>query len=497
MLPLILPLLLSPFQLLVRFTESLLSGFQGLDAASVPVAMNMPELLAEALTGQAELELLRLEGVPAINEDQSALLYMQSCPEGRIVGCSFVVGEKAGAAFALTGTVQQRSETSPTDAGHASPPPPELLVQLLILDVEQMHDALEVELVYSADTAHSFADTVPAMLADVVEGWVGQVVDIREFEPVEDPDAELEREEAARELTDLEAELGEVEGSRAQGEMSGEPERQARPKMSHDDLLAQYEGKRNPWDEMEISSRQYLAWWNSGWDYNSWSCRFDGRKGTVLVRAHGGWGLAPTHGLYWGRAALDENNNTEELYAAQETMLGGSLQLGAGVGYGLTPSVEIELGVARDGGAFEADIKQQNADGGLTDRRVETFGQGLLHAWAGARVVPGPTLPLRPVLGAGVGYWMAKDLENHTTSPLVELPNYPSTHILSLRALAGAELRLHDRLDLVIQAPLHLLLGGTAPQEYREDRGILGEDHQPGAGPKLAGSLQLAVQARL
>ena len=462
--------------------------------AAVPVAMDMPGLLADLLVERDDLEIIRLEQAPAIH-DQSAAVYMESCPEGQVVGCSFVVGEAAGAAFALTGTVRTTSEAPSVDDEDA--PLPELTVDLQILDVEQMHDALTVELVYTAETADSFADAVPDMLADVVEGWVGQVVDIREFEPDTSIEDEADRELSAAELAELEGELGEVEGSRTHGDLTTAPQRVDRDKLTHKELLAQYEGKRNPWDQMELTSKEYLAWWNSGWDYNSWSRRFDGRKGKVLVRAHGGWGLQPTHGLYWGRVALDDQAHTEDAYASQETLTGSALQLGVGVGYGLTPTVEVELGVARDGGQYEADIKQQNADGGLTDRRVETFPQGLLHAWAGARIVPAPTAILRPVLGVGVGYWVGNDVTKHTDIPLSDLPPFASTHILGLRGLVGAELRLADKLDLVVQAPLHLLLSGTSPQVYDEGYGILTEDHDPGTGPLLAGGVQLAVQARL
>ena len=474
----------------------LISGFQGQDAASVPVAMDLPDVLADVLANQEDLELLRLGRAPAIH-DQSASLYLEACPDGQVVGCTFVVGEAADAAFALTGTVRQHGEAPlPLEDG-APPPPPELMVELQILDIQQVQEALTVELIYTADTAGGFADSVPDMLNDVVEGWVGQVVDIREFEPDDDLEEEVNREMAARELTELEGELGEVAGSRSHADLTTAPRREARAKLTHNELLAQYEGKRNPWDQMELGSREYLAWWNSGWDYNSWSRRFDGRKGKLLARVHGGWGIQPSHGLYWGRVALDEQASTEEAYASQETVLGSALQLGVGVGYGLTPTVELELGVARDGGQYEADIKQQNADGGLTDRRVEAFSQGLLHAWGGVRIVPVPTSPLRPLLGLGAGYWMGNDVTFHTDIPLSDLPEYPAPHILSVRGLVGAELRLADMLDLVLQAPIHLLLSGTAPQVYDEERGVLIEDHQPGNGPVLAGSVQLALQARI
>lgn len=496
MLPLLLPLLFPSPTHAQDHVPVLVSGFEGADAASVPVAMDMPGLLADVLSNQDDLELILLENAPAIH-DQTATVYMESCPDGQIVGCTFVVGEAAGAAFALTGSIQTIPSAPPIMEDGEEPPPPELSVALQILNVEQMHDALEVELVYTAETADSFADTLPDMLNDVVEGWVGQVVDIREFEPDTSDEDEADRELSAAELAELEGELGEVEGSRSHGDLTTAPKREDRPKLSHKELFAQYEGKRNPWDQMELTSKEYLAWWNSGWDYNSWSRRFDGRKGQLLLRAHGGWGLQPTHGLYWGRVALDELANTEEAYASQQTVVGGALQLGLGVGYGLTPTVELELGVARDGGQYEADIKQQNADGGLTDRRVETFPQGLLHAWAGARIVPAPTSVLRPVLGAGVGYWMGNDVTKHTDIPLSDLPPFASPHILGLRGLVGAELRLADQLDLVLQAPLYLLLSGTSPQVYDEDYGILTEDHDPGTGPMLSGGVQLAVQARI
>ena len=294
MLPLlVLPLLPLPAQAQDAATV-LISAFKGQDAASVPVAMSMPNLLEAALATQSDIELMRLDQAPPIHEQQASL-YMDACPDERVSGCTFVVGEAAGAAFALTGTVTRHVEQQPLTEG-ADPPSPEMLVQLQILDIDQMHEALSVELVYTADTADSFSDAVPSMLSDVVEGWVGQVVDIRDLELDEDPDAYLGREEAARELSALEGELGEVEGTRTHGDLTTAPRREERAGISHSELLARYESKRNPWDEMGLTSREYLAWWNSGWDYNSWSRRFDGRKGQVLLRAHGGWGIKAARG---------------------------------------------------------------------------------------------------------------------------------------------------------------------------------------------------------
>ncbi len=501
MLPLLLPLplpLLLPSPALAQDTiPVLISGFQGLDAESVPLAMELPELLTEVLEDEPDLDLLLLSKAPKVH-DQSASLYMETCPEGEVVGCTYVVSEAAGAAFALTGTVRRQGETAPLDLDEdEEPPPPELLIDLLILDIGAYEEALQVELIYTQDTANSFADTVPEMLNDVIEGYVGQVVDIRVFEPDDDLEEEYDREVAAQELSALEGELGEVAGSRTHGDLTTKPTREDRPRISHKELLAKYEGKNNPWDEIELSSREYLNWHNSGWDYNSWSRRFDGRKGQLMFRVHGGWGQMPSHGLYWGRVALDEYVTTQEAYASQETAVGSALQLGLGVGYGLSPTLELELGVAREGGQYLTDIKQQNHDGSLTDRSVERFPQGPLHAFAGARIVPSPTSTLRPLIGAGVGYWMGRDVTVHTDIPLSALPEFGATHILSVRGLVGAELRLSDHFDLVLQAPLHLLLSGTSPQVYDEDYGVLTEEHDPGNGPFLAGGIQLAAQARL
>ena len=127
----------------------LISGFQGQDAASVPVAMDLPDVLADVLANQEDLELLRLGRAPAIH-DQSASLYLEACPDGQVVGCTFVVGEAADAAFALTGTVRQHGEAPlPLEDG-APPPPPELMVELV-------HACLEGDLARAKEAQRTVA----------------------------------------------------------------------------------------------------------------------------------------------------------------------------------------------------------------------------------------------------------------------------------------------------------------------------------------------------
>jgi len=425
--------------------------------------------------------------------DQPAERYMDSCPGGQVIGCTYVLAEAAGAAFALTGTVRALPPTDGEEGGEET----EFLVRLSILDVETYEEALEVELVYTSDTEESFADAVPNMLRDVVEGWVGQVVDIRA--PASEPQTEdqINREVTGRELDELQDELGEVEGSRTAGELTTAPRREERERFKHEEMLTAYDGRPAPWEEMEITSRQYLAWWNSGWDYPSWSRRFEGRKGQVMLRLLGGYGATPTHALYWGRTAFDTQAQPLDSQAVQELRTGGGSHLGVSLGYGITPTVEIELGVAREGGVYEVDVRQQDSSGGLVDRRVESFPQGLLHAWIGARVAPMPTSPLRPTVGAGLGYWLGHDAEDHTEIPLATLPVHPAPHVLSLRLVAGGEFRLTDKLDLILQAPVHLLLAGTEPSVYDEGLGVLTERYEPGGRAVLAAGVQLGAQLRL
>ena len=467
----------------------LLSAFSPEQVEATALALRMPDILKAELGVDERFALIGLEQVRNVGE-LSATMYMDSCPPGQLVGCSYVVGEAAQAAYAITGTVSVADEVEAAEEGEEEPET-ELHVKLIFLNIEEYREVLEVPLVHSADTEDSFADSVAMMLGDLTEGYVGRAVDIREAEPA-DPNGAVDKEAAARDLEALYDELGEVETDTGQDEDAG-PSRVQRVHYTLDEMVEKEAGNE-PWAELGMSPKEYVRWWNSGWDVGSWRQMQLGRKGQVLLRAFGGWGYGPTHAFYRGRWAQDNLLNLVEVYGSHEVLYGGGSSLGLAVGYGITPALEVEAGLSREGGVFWTGVFQE-IDRSDPYRRVEEqFVNSVLQVALGARYVPLPTLPVRPLAGLGLVYWRGTVLEDHTEKPRQELPSFSRPHMVGARALLGFEAKVWRKLGLFVQAPLTLRLAGGASEVYDEDGYALENKTYPGEPGRFGAGVQAGVQ---
>ncbi len=484
----------------------LVTAFEGADLEAEALAERMPQILADELSIEG-IQLLDVWDNPPVG-DTLAPMYLDACPHGQLEGCSFVLGEGAKAAYVILGRVRTLDPPEPPplpeDAAEPveppEPPPVEREVTLRILDIGAYEEVLSVVLVHTRDSEDSFADAVPLMIQDAAEGWVGDKVDIRTT-VTKDEDG-VDKDAAAQDLDALSQELGEVDGHGESLDTS-EPRYEERPRKSLAQLLEENPGRPAPWDDWGITPRQYTAWWNSGWDFYSWSRRLRGRKGQLLLRAHGGWGLGPTHTLYYGRAAYyGDGLLDEEFYTTHEVATGLGSHLGLSLGYGILPTVEIEAGASREGGKYNIDARMVYNPGEVdVPREVSEEPAGTPQVWVGARWVPMPQLNLRPVAGLGVAWWFGNALEEEQV-PISDLATFYPALITSVRGLVGAELRLHDKLDLFLQLPLHLLVAGTSPAVLDEQilTGAeygLDDKREPGKPVPIAASLQLGAQLRL
>ena len=487
----------------------LVAPFEAQDRQATELALRMPAILRAELEADPDMQVLDPAAIPDIG-DTAAALYLEVCPPGQLEGCSYVVGEAGGAAYAVLGTVRtlepqpapfSLDDAEVLDSADQTEPELETEITLRILDVKFYNEVLQVVLVHTPSTEDSFADAVLLMMQDAAAGWVGGEVDIRTTVAAPEP-SRVNQGEAQRELDDLSQELGEVEGQ-GRASSAGEPSREDRPRLTMEQLLARDDP--SAWQDLDLSARQYLSWWNSGWNFASWSKRLDGRRGQLLLRAHGGLGLGPTHALYYGREAYRTTASStllEEVYVTHELATGLSSHAGLSVGYGITPSLEIEAGASREGGRYAVDARYVFLpDGDEADRQITDDPQGTPQVYLGVRWAPLPASPLRPVGGLGVAWWFGHTLGDDDL-PTGDMPAFTAPLLTPLRALAGAELRLMPGLDAVLMVPIHLIVAGQDPALY-DDMRIDGPDY--GLSDKreatrpfpLAGGLQLGVQARL
>jgi len=486
----------------------LIAPFEAADHDADDLAARMPGILRAELEVDPDLSVLDPAQIQDIG-DTPAGMYLEVCPPGQLEGCSYVVGEAGGAAYALLGsvrTLEPEPAPHPVDGAEddlldeAEEPIIERQVTLRILDVTFYNEVLSVVLVHTESTEDSFADAVLLMMQDAAAGYVGAEVDIRTTVAPAD-ESRVDSGEAAQALADLSHELGEVEGQ-GNAQSTSAPRREDRPKISLDELQEQHDP--SIWQNLGLNDRQYLAWWNSGWDFTSWSRRFDGRRGQILVRAHGGLGVGPTHALYYGREVYrDISGSTllEEVYVTHELATGLGSHAGLSVGYGLTPTLELEAGVSREGGRYEVDARYVFLpEGDEADRQLTDDPQGTPQVWVGARWVPMPVSPLRPVAGLGVAWWFGHTLSDDDL-PTGDMPAFSAPLLTSLRLLGGAELRLFPGLDVFAQVPIHLLVAGQDAAVYNDQRiegtGYgLPDKREPGTPFILATGLQIGVQVR-
>lgn len=471
-------------------TSVLIAGFEAQDDASGELAARLPGLLQAEIGEAGGFDLLGVADVPAVG-GQAATLYLEVCPPGQMEGCSYVLGGAAGVRLVLTGRVTALPPGMWEEG--EEPPPPDLAVDLQILDVDAYHEALAVRLIYSEATEASFTDAVPLMLQDVVDGLVGEEVDIRRAAPEEG------RGRVAVEGEEVEG-MEDLDGPRSDGRLTTDPRRESRERLGLEELEAKETDK--PWEPLGMTPRQYLTWWNSGWDFTSWSQRLDGRRGQLLLRLHGGFGLGPTVGHYYGWASYWGNEATpEEVYALHELVSGWGSQLGLAIGYGLTPSIEVEGGFSREGGHYSTSILMVfNPNGVQQTRQNDEDKTGTPQVWLGARWVPWPERALRPALGVGGAVWWGHAAQAEEL-PMSLFPAFSAPTVFSLRLAPGAELRLASRADLTLQLPLHVLLAGTSPATYDEvvlegTPGIT-DKREPERAFPVAFGLQVGVQARL
>jgi hypothetical protein len=101
----------------------------------------------------------------------------------------------------------------------------------------------------------------------------------------------------------------------------------------------------------------------------------------------------------------------------------------------------------------------------------------------------------------GAACWWGEAASAEELPPGQDLPVFSPPTLVSLRLAPGAELRLAERVDLVAQAPLHLLLAGAAPvvddQRYLEGTPGMSDLREPGRPVPLAFGLTAGAQVRL
>lgn len=453
----------------------LVSGWQARNAEASAFAGLIEQYVARALGRVDGVRVLRLEDTPDF-PDYPARIFMDGCPPGDAVGCTQVLAERGEAAYAVTGTVQQLA------AGTR--------VEVDVIDVTGARVAVTFTAEVTASEDQVFAEGVAKVVLAVIQGEAGREVDIRER--AEEDVTPLDRDAVAASLAELGKELGEAEVS-----VSSRDEAVPRSTYSAADVAREeeMEGSKE-WERLGMSSVQWLHYKNSGLTLVEWRRRAAGRAGQLVLHGAGWFGDGPYEGQYYGRYAVGTSLEIVDSYAWQTNGSGRAAGGLLGVGWGLTPWLELGLEAGIATGHFTVDVSQQQAGMPADNADVFRFPAASYVVGPRAWVAPMPASAVRPVLGAGVDL-----IGQHASTEFLELGpsfhTFESRNVAAATFVAGGEARLSSRLDAFLHVPVQLLLAGTEAQTTRTGTVTVVDAPEPPAMSPVGFQLQLGVNVRL
>lgn len=446
-------------------TPVLVSAFQPQNPEAGGLAALIEAAVAQRLVARPELRVLAVEDAPAF-QDYAARTYMDACPPGDAVGCTLVVGERAGARYAVTGSVQ------------ALPGSARVTVSLIDVAGARVMITFRSDLPVGQDTA--FADAVADLVIAAMRGEVGGEVDIRE-------DAPEKRRPSEEEVAELLAsgDLGVVSEVATRARIT-------RPVLTMADLAGQGGGEvEEPWTRLGMKPEEYLRYRNSGLPLQEWRARALGRQSQLVLRSYLGWWRGPSDTLYRNRYAYDATLVVEDSWSATVPRTGNGVTGALEVGFGLLPWLDVAVAGGLAPGDYTVDVAWDQG----TSTPVELHQRS---AWFGPRVNVAlfPTSALRPTFGAG-----ATLLRTHAVSDFAAVPAqayvFPAEWLVSGHLHAGGEARLNDHLDAFVRVPLDVRVAGGAVREQRQTTNSALVPVAPAADSRVAVGVLVGLQVRL
>ena len=468
------------------------SEFQPTDEGSAAFAALLRSYLAGALLEVEGMDVVEAEQAPDFGE-HSALVYLQSCPPGDFIGCALVVGQRVEADYAVTGTVAETARGNRVD--------------ISVINVPDSREALAFSLDVEVGDDQVFIGGVVDLLLAVIEGEAGISEDVRDTEDRAAREAAQRamNAELAAQLSELKGELGDVSGVESLGDRRIE-----RPRYSLEDLSEDFESEGSkPWERVGMSPSEYLRYKNSGMSLSAWEQAALGKKGKVFLRVGGGFTRGPVDSRYYARYALESAAlSTVESYAWQSAVTGSGVGAGAWVGYGLLPSLEIDLGGGLVSGRFGVEVFQDivarsdPADPSspyeitLEDDRDSEQVFDVFGFWTGARVLTGllPTRPVRPLIGGGMTYTRMSAMPVQVPS---DVPSFSASTLLQAQVLGGVEASAGDRFDFYAAIPVAFLVGGRVSQAASDGLEVLDNTEPVPSVGLVSAAVELGVAVKL
>jgi hypothetical protein len=459
-------------------TTVLVSSLQPRNPDSTGLASLVESFLAQELDKQDGVDVLRVEDTPAF-EDYAARVYMDGCPAGEIVGCTYVIGDRGHARYAVTGTVQALASGA--------------RVEIEILDISGARELIRFESELGEGSDDAFAAGVAKVLVAAINGEIGEEDDIRD-DGAAKPEP-MSNDAVAAQLEQLTKELGGVKAV-----ISRSDRKIVRSTYSLDDLAKRMEGEgTKPWERLGMSPGEYLRYKNSGKNLFEWRERAMGRAGQLLLRPSVGFGSGPYDGTYYGRFAYDVvggHLQVVDAYAAQAVQTGSGAVIAANVAYGLTSAIDVgaTFGVAL--GTWTTDISQETVGQPISPAEPESTVQTTLVFGPRVNVTLLPVRPIRPSFGGGVVVMRGRtrvDPENVDES----LSTFAPAVLVAGEIYVGGEARISKTVDFFLHVPVQVRLAGDPFSDNRVGTTEVVDVTVPPVAGVVSAGVNVGLQIRL
>lgn len=460
-------------------TPVLVSSLQSRNSESVGLASLVENFLAQELRDHPGIDVIRVEDTPPF-EDYPARTYMDGCPPGEIAGCTQIIGERGKARLAVTGTVQQL-------VGGTK-------VTIEILDIEEARSLIRFQSELEAGNDEVFAEGVAKVLVAAISGEIGQERDIRDLGN-EDTDDPVDDEAVRRQLEELAREMGGVTTT-----ISRSDREVRRPEYTLDDLAKKMEGEgTKPWERLGMKPEEYLRYKNAGLSLYEWRKKAIGRKGQLLVRPLAGFASGPYSGTFYGRWAYDTTTGALEVvdaYSAQAVQTGSGGTLGASVGWGLSPVLDVGLVGGVTIGNFIVDLNQETVGQPAQASDPQTYAQTTLFVGPRVQATLMPVSSIRPSVGGSLLFLRGRTVLDPESVP-DSLTIFTPPALFAAELFVGGEARLSDRVDLFLQVPVQVRLAGAVFASDRSGIVEVLEVSPPAAAGVLGAGVVAGLQIRL
>lgn len=458
--------------------EVLVAPFQAVGLESKGISALLHAYMEVFLDEQSELDVLPVAEAGHVF-DQKATLYLDSCPPTDEVGCALIVADAAGLPFAVTGSVQA------TESGAD--------VHVYVLDVRELRQ-VDFTWALQGDDGALAEETARRLLA-VARGEEGVPVDERFRRPAKSEEELAEEEARRQDAAELQRSRSEVRdlGQRQKVELE-------RQRVTEAELAERMEGEGSkPWEQLEMSPRQYMRYKNSGLQLYEWRARARGRQSQVLLRPALGLVRGPVAGAYYGRYVRSETTlQVVQSYGWQAMTMGSGASLGLQAGYGLLPGLELGLVGGAALGGYTADIDVVDEGSVVRARDPMTFSSWNLHGGLQVLAAPLPTLTVRPVIGGQLLLWRGAAVDRFVLPPEDSgLEVFPAPTLGLVGVVAGVEARLGPRIDGWAHVPVQAVIWGGDANVQDEGISYLDPKEEPPTLAPVGAGLLLGLQVRL